>query len=107
MKLKTGVIIGLLVLVALAGSSFVVLSNGIHNSTQVTIETNGTEVSVESSSWLCPAPKPMLEEMKIKEIAASLKITESAVKMRLQRALINFRKILKESDLLPDGVSYL
>ncbi len=48
-----------------------------------------------------------LEEMKVKEIATSLKITESAVKMRLQRALINFREILKESDLLPGGVSYL
>lgn len=69
MKLRTGVIIGLLVLVAVAGSSFVVLSNGIHNSTVVTIETNGTEVSVESSSWLCPAPKPMLEEMKIKALS--------------------------------------
>lgn len=48
-----------------------------------------------------------LEAMKIKNIATGLRITESAVKMRLQRALFNFRKILKESDLLPGGVSYL
>lgn len=47
-----------------------------------------------------------LEQMKIKEITKILKIPESTVKMRLQRAIINFRKILKESDFLPDDSTY-
>lgn len=42
-----------------------------------------------------------LEEMKVRDIAAHLGITESAVKMRLQRALIIFRNLLKDSDLFP------
>lgn len=70
MKLRTGVIIGLLVLVAVAGSGFVLgFLNANHNSTGITIKTNGTEVSIQSSSWLFPAPKAMLDEMKIKALA--------------------------------------
>lgn len=65
MKLKTGVIIGLLVLLAVAGSSFVLFAN--HNSTGITINTNGTEVSIQPSSWF-PVPKAMLEEMKTKAL---------------------------------------
>lgn len=47
-----------------------------------------------------------LEQMKIREIAQVLKIQESTVKMRLQRAIIIFKKILKESDFLPDNNTY-
>jgi len=68
-KLRTGVIIGLLALVAVvvAGSSFVLFAN--HNSTEITIKTNGTEVSIQQFSWLSPAPKAMTNEMKTKALA--------------------------------------
>jgi len=67
-KLRTGIIIGLLVLVVAAGSAIFLSTN--HNTTEITIETNGTAVSVQSaSSWLFPVPDAMLEEMKTKALA--------------------------------------
>lgn len=53
-------------LVAAAGSLFYLTAN--HNSTGITIKTNGTEVVVQSSSWF-PVPDAMLQEMKIKALA--------------------------------------
>lgn len=67
MKLRTGVIIGLLVLVAVAGSAFFLSAN--HNTTEIIINTNGTEVSIQSPySWLFPLPKAMTNEMKTKAL---------------------------------------
>lgn len=66
MKLKTGLIIGLLVLVALAGSSIYVLSN--QHSIGITITTNGTDVSIAKSSWF-NVPESMMGEMKVKALA--------------------------------------
>nr|WP_319374465.1 S24/S26 family peptidase [uncultured Methanobacterium sp.] len=67
MKLRTGVIIGLLVLVAVAGSAFFLFAN--HNSTEIIINTNGTEVSIHPTySWLFPVPKAMTNEMKTKAL---------------------------------------
>lgn len=66
MKQRIGIIIGLLVLLAVAGSAFFLLTN--HNSTGITINTNGTEVSIQPSSWF-PVPKGMLDEMKTKALA--------------------------------------
>lgn len=67
MKLRTGVIIGLLVLVAVAGSAFFLSAN--HNTTEIIIDTNGTEVSIQSPySWLFPVPKAMTNEMKTKAL---------------------------------------
>jgi signal peptidase I len=69
-KLRTGVIIGLLVLVlvVVGGSSFVLFAN--HNSTEIIINTNGTEVSIPPTylSWLFPIPKAMTNEMKTKAL---------------------------------------
>jgi signal peptidase I len=65
LRLRTGLIIGLLVLVALAGSVGYLLSN--QNNTGITIQTNGTDVSVYSSSWF-QVPEAMLDEMKIKAL---------------------------------------
>lgn len=67
MRLRTGIIIGLLVLVAAAGSAIFLSTDD--NSTEVTIETNGTAVSIQSSFWLFPVPDAMLEEMKTKALA--------------------------------------
>lgn len=67
MKLRTGIIIGLLVLVVAAGSAFLLLTD--HNSTGITIETNGTAVSIQSSSWLFPIPDAMRDEMQTKALA--------------------------------------
>jgi len=64
-KHRTGVIIGLLVLVAVAGSAFYLFAD--HNSTGIIIKTNGTEVSIQSSSWF-PVPKAMLGEMRTKAL---------------------------------------
>lgn len=47
-----------------------------------------------------------LEGMKVKEIARSLKIPESTVNIRLYRARINLRKILKKSKFLPGNTPY-
>lgn len=68
MKLKTGILIlvGLLVLVAAAG--FVSYITADHNSIGITIKTNGTEVVIQSSSWF-PVPDAMLQEMKVKALA--------------------------------------
>ncbi len=67
MKLRTGVIIGLLVLVAVAGSAFFLFAS--HNSTEIIIDTNGTEVSIYPMySWLFPVPKAMTNEMKTKAL---------------------------------------
>jgi len=70
-KTKVGILglIGLLVLLLVAGSAIVLSAN--HNSTEITIETNGTTVSVQSSSssLLFPVPDAMLEEMKNKALA--------------------------------------
>lgn len=65
MKLKTGLIIGLLVLVAVAGSIFYLSANQ-HN-TGITIKTNGTEVSIQPTS-LFKVPDAMIEEMKVKAL---------------------------------------
>jgi signal peptidase I len=65
-KHRVGIIIGLLVLLAVAGSAFFLLNN--HNSTGITINTNGTEVSIQPSSWF-PVPNAMLSEMKTKALA--------------------------------------
>ncbi len=70
MKTKVGILglIGLLVLLLVAGSAILLSAN--HNSTEITIETNGTTVSVQSSSSLLfPVPDAMLEEMKNKALA--------------------------------------
>jgi hypothetical protein len=64
--LKTGLIIGLLVLIALVGSTSYLIANQ-HN-VGITIETNGTEVSIYPSS-LFNLPETMIEEMKIKALA--------------------------------------
>ncbi len=66
MRLKTGLIIGLLVLIALVGSTSYLIANQ-HN-VGITIETNGTEVSIYPSS-LFNLPETMIEEMKIKALA--------------------------------------
>jgi len=69
-KTKVGILglIGLLVLLLVAGSAILLSAN--HNSTEITIETNGTTVSVQSSSSLLfPVPDAMLEEMKNKALA--------------------------------------
>jgi hypothetical protein len=64
--LRTGLIIGLLVLVALVGTTGYLIANQ-HN-VGITIETNGTEVSIYPSS-LFNLPETMIEEMKIKALA--------------------------------------
>lgn len=66
MRLKTGLIISLLVLVALVGSTSYLIANQ-HN-IGITIETNGTEVSVYSTSWF-HVPETMMEEMNVKALA--------------------------------------
>lgn len=66
MRLKTGLIISLLVLVALIGSTSYLIANQ-HN-IGITIETNGTEVSVYSTSWF-HVPETMMEEMSVKALA--------------------------------------
>lgn len=66
MRLKTGLIISLLVLVALIGSTSYLIANQ-HN-IGITIETNGTEVSVYSTSWSY-VPETMMEEMSVKALA--------------------------------------
>ncbi len=66
MRLKTGLIIGLLVLVALVGSTSYLIANQ-HN-IGITIETNGTEVTIHPSSFF-RLPEAMIEEMKIKALA--------------------------------------
>ena len=66
MRLKTGLIISLLVLVALVGSTSYLIANQ-HN-IGITIETNGTEVSVYSTSWF-HVPETMMEEMSVKALA--------------------------------------
>ncbi|HOI39496.1 MAG TPA: S24/S26 family peptidase [Methanobacterium sp.] len=66
MRLRTGLIIGLLVLVALVGTTGYLIANQ-HN-VGITIETNGTEVSIYPSS-LFNLPETMIEEMKIKALA--------------------------------------
>ncbi len=53
-------------MVAVAGSVFYLAAD--HNSTGITVKTNGTAVIIESSSWF-PVPDAMLEEMKIKAFA--------------------------------------
>jgi len=65
LKLRTGIIITLLVLVAVAGSALY-LSSAPH-STEITITTNGTDVKIQSSSWF-DVPEAMLEEMKVKAL---------------------------------------
>ena len=67
MKQRVGIIIGLLVLVAVVGSAFFLFGN--HNVTEITINTNGTEVSVQSSTWLVSVPRAMLDEMKTKALS--------------------------------------
>ncbi len=72
MRFKTGLIAGLLagllVLIALVGSAGYIIANQ-HN-IGITIETNGTEVSIYPSSWFnLPVPETMLEEMKVKALA--------------------------------------
>ena len=66
MRLKTGLIISLLVLVALVGSTSYLIAN--HHNIGITIETNGTEVSVYSTSWF-HVPETMMEEMNVKALA--------------------------------------
>jgi len=66
LRLRTGLIIGLLVLVALVGTTGYLIANQ-HN-VGITIETNGTEVSIYPSS-LFNLPETMIEEMKIKALA--------------------------------------
>ena len=66
MRLKTGLIIVLLVLVALVGSAGYLIANQ-HN-IGITIETNGTDVSVYSSSWF-HVPETMIDEMNVKALA--------------------------------------
>ncbi|BDZ71969.1 S24/S26 family peptidase [Methanobacterium petrolearium] len=66
MKLKLGLTVVLLVLIALIGSAGYVLSN--QNSTGITVETNGTAVTIQSSSWW-EVPSAMLNEMKVKALA--------------------------------------
>ncbi len=70
MRLKTGLIIGLLILVALVGSTSYLIAN--HHNIGITIETNGTEVSIYPSSWFdswFDLPETMLEEMNDKALA--------------------------------------
>lgn len=70
MKLRTGIIIVLLGLVVIAGAGFITGFIEANHSIDITIETNGTAVSVQSSSsWLFPVPDGMLEEMKTKALA--------------------------------------
>ena len=52
-------------LVAVAGSVIFLLSN--HNNTGIIINTNGTDVLIQTSSWF-PVPDAMLQEMKIKAL---------------------------------------
>jgi hypothetical protein len=66
LKLKTALVIGLLVLVAVAGSAYV-LSNQ-HNIGITIKTTNGTDVSIQSSSFLFKVPDAMIDEMEIKAL---------------------------------------
>ncbi len=75
MKLKTALIIGLLVLVAVAGSTAYLFANQ-HN-IGITVKTNGTDVTIEHSSFF-KLPTAMLQEMKIKAMA-DVEDTESSV----------------------------
>ena len=65
MRLKVGLTVVLLVLIALIGSAGYLLAN--QNSTGITVETNGTEVTIQSSSWW-EVPSAMLDEMKVKAL---------------------------------------
>lgn len=65
MKQKIGLTVVLLVLIALIGSAGYLLAN--QNSTGITVETNGTKVTIQSSSWW-EVPSAMLNEMKVKAL---------------------------------------
>lgn len=65
MKQKIGLTVVLLVLIALIGSAGYLLAN--QNSTGITVETNGTAVTIQSSSWW-EVPSAMLDEMKVKAL---------------------------------------
>ncbi len=66
MKLKTGLIIGLLVLLVAAAGSALYLSSAQQN-TGIIVTTNGTEVTIQSTSWF-DVPEAMLDEMKVKAL---------------------------------------
>jgi len=63
MRLKTGLIISLLVLTALIGTTSYLIANQ-HN-IGIIVKTNGTDTLVYSTSWF-DVPKTMIEEMNIK-----------------------------------------
>lgn len=65
MKQKIGLTVVLLVLIALIGSAGYLLAN--QNSTGIKVETNGTKVTIQSSSWW-EVPSAMLNEMKVKAL---------------------------------------
>lgn len=65
MKQKIGLTVVLLVLIALIGSAGYLLAN--QNSTGIKVETNGTKVTIQSSSWW-EVPSAMLDEMKVKAL---------------------------------------
>jgi len=65
LKQKIGLTVVLLVLIALIGSAGYLLAN--QNSTGITVETNGTKVTIQSSSWW-EVPSAMLDEMKVKAL---------------------------------------
>jgi hypothetical protein len=66
LKLKTGLIIGLLVLLVAAAGSALYLSSAQQN-TGIIVTTNGTEVTIQSTSWF-DVPEAMLDEMKVKAL---------------------------------------
>jgi hypothetical protein len=65
LKQKIGLTVVLLVLIALIGSAGYLLAN--QNSTGIKVETNGTKVTIQSSSWW-EVPSAMLDEMKVKAL---------------------------------------
>jgi len=66
LKLKTGLIIGLLVLLVAAAGSALYLSSA-QQTTGIIVTTNGTEVTIQSTSWF-DVPEAMLDEMKVKAL---------------------------------------
>jgi signal peptidase I len=69
LKLRTGILISLVVLVLAVVAGTVFYATADHNTADVVIKTNGTNVTIQSSSFLFNSvPDAMLQEMKNKAL---------------------------------------